>query len=66
VFVDLSDAGGFAESVELLQVLIDAVDSAQHVAESALMVRHGTKKKIYASRKKKKKNKTIFLLDELE
>lgn len=45
MFVHLSDAGGFAESVELLQVLIDAVDSAQHVAESALMVRHGTTKK---------------------
>ena len=33
---DLSDAGCFAESVELLQVLIDAVDRAQHVSESVL------------------------------
>lgn len=35
-FDDLSDAGGFAESVELFQVLIDSVDRAQHVAESVL------------------------------
>ena len=37
--VDLSNAGGFAESVELFQVLIDAVDSAQHVSESVLSVK---------------------------
>lgn len=36
--VDLSDAGGFAERVELFQVLIDAVDRTQHVAESVLSV----------------------------
>jgi hypothetical protein len=52
--VDLSNAGGFAESVELFQVLIDAVDSAQHVSESVLSVKR-EKKKIYASRKRNKK-----------